>query len=92
MTEEEMNKLADIIVYKIIEKQREYDKEFIKELKENSLQVQVHEKISIKESLETELKAITSLLKHFEDIEDYEKAKECLDRIEYLKSEIKKLP
>jgi hypothetical protein len=91
MTEEEMNRLSDIIVDKLIEKQREYDKEFIKELKENSLPIDVHEKIPKKELLEIEVRALTSLLVKLEQSEQYIEAKECLEKIEFLKSEIKKL-
>jgi hypothetical protein len=36
MTEKEMNKLADIIVNKLIEKQAEYDARFMKELVKNA--------------------------------------------------------
>ena len=34
MTEEQMNRLADIIVDKIIERQQQYDKEFKEELRD----------------------------------------------------------
>jgi hypothetical protein len=91
MTEEEMNKLADIIVYKLIEKQKEYDKSFIEELKQSSLQLEVHEKNDIKTTLEIELKSLEKLLIMLQDNEHYEAAAECRDRIKFLKSELKKL-
>jgi excinuclease UvrABC helicase subunit UvrB len=91
MTEEEMNKLADIIVYKLIEKQKEYDKSFIEELKQSSLQLEVHEKNDIKTTLEIELKSLEKLLIMLQDNEHYEGAAECRDRIKFLKSELKKL-
>ena len=37
MTEEEMDKLADLIVKKIMEKQVEYDAEFLREISQDDL-------------------------------------------------------
>jgi anion-transporting ArsA/GET3 family ATPase len=91
MTKKEMEELSNMIVFKLIEKQKEYDKEFIKELKDNTTNLEVHEKPSIKERLTNELNALESLLTTLEKDENYEDASKCRDRIMFLKSEIENL-
>lgn len=91
MTKKEMEELSDMIVFKLIEKQKEYDKEFIKELKENTTNLEVHEKPSLKQRLTEELHVLEQLLLALEKDEKYEDASKCMDRITFLKSEIENL-
>jgi len=87
MTEEQMNRLADIIVDKIIERQQQYDKEFKEELKELAQQNPDIEfgTITQKELIEEELNNLYQDLKELEEKEDYAAASRLLIVIEKYK-------
>lgn len=91
MTKEEMNELADIIVGKLIEKQKQLDKEFIQDLEASNVPIEVHERISDKDKMVMEVTRLVVMLYTLEKAEKYEQAGICRDRIGYLKSEIAKL-
>ena len=87
MTEEQMNRLADIIVDKIIERQQQYDKEFKEELRELSQQNPDLEfgTITQKELIEEELNNLYKDLNDLEEKEDYAAASRLLIVIEKYK-------
>lgn len=91
MTREEMEELADVIVCKLIEKQKQLDKEFIQDLEASNVPIEVHERISNKDKMVMEVTRLIVMLDAFEKAEEYEKASLCAERIAYLKSEIAKL-
>lgn len=91
MTEEEMDKLADVIVGKLIDKQKQLDKEFIQDLEASNVPIEVHERISTKDKMVMEVTRLIVMLDAFEKAEKYEEAVMCRDRINHLKSEIAKL-
>ena len=87
MTDEQLNRLADLIVDKILVKQAQYDAEFIK---------QMHEEYDIKlefttvhnEMLETEIAKLEKRLQKLLEREQYEKAAELVDKINELKKHL----
>jgi hypothetical protein len=91
MDKKEMEELADLIVNKIVEKQKELDKEFIQDLEASNVPIEVHERLSVKDKMVMEITRLIVLLDAFEKAEQYEKASECSKRITYLKTEIAKL-
>jgi hypothetical protein len=91
MTEEEMNKLADVIVGKLIDKQKQLDKEFIQDLEASNVPIEVHERISDKDKMVMEITRLIVMMDAFEKSEEYEKAGMCSKRIKYLKEQIAKL-
>jgi len=91
MTQDEMEKLADLVVSKLISKQKDLDKEFIEDLKASNVPIEVHEKPSIKDKMIMEITQLNIMLREFEKQERYEDAGKCAERIYYLKSEIAKL-
>ena len=90
MTKKQMEELADLIVQKLTDKQRELDKEFIKDLEASNVPIEVHERLGEKDRLIIELNSLIVMLELFEKAEDYEKAVICRDRIDYLKRQISK--
>ncbi len=86
-----MDALADVIVGKLIEKQKELDKEFIQDLEASNVPIEVHERISNKDKIIMEITRLVVMLDAFEKAEEYEKADTCAKRISYLKSEMSKL-
>jgi hypothetical protein len=91
MTKEEMEEFADVIVGKLIEKQKQLDKEFIQDLEASNVPIEVHERISDKDKMVMEVTRLIVMLDAFEKAEEYEKAGLCAKRIGFLKSEIAKL-
>jgi len=91
MTKKQMEELADMIVDKLVTKQKELDQEFIKDLEASNVPIEVHERISNKDKMVMEVTRLIVLLDAFEKAEEYEKAKICSERINYLKKEIAKM-
>lgn len=83
-----MSKLADIIVEKIIERQKAYDDEF-----KADIQLMVDENTNIEfgtitqdELIIEEIDALKSLLNRLEGEEDYETARIVANKIKHLKN------
>ena len=86
MTKEEMEELANIIVDKLVEKQKELDKEFIQDLEASNVPIEVHKRPEQKDKLIIEITRMIVLLDALEKAEEYEKAAEVSKRIVELRS------
>jgi len=86
MTKKEMNELADIIVEKIYNKQKELDKEFIKDLEKSGVPIEVHERIDDEQRLAMELNKLKVMLEAFKANEQYEEAGLCVKRIKEIQN------
>ena len=84
MTEEQLNRLADLIVDKILVKQAEYDAEFIKQMeKEHNVQLEF---VDVqKDILELEIAKLEKRLSKLLDREMYEEAARLVEQINNLK-------
>ena len=92
MTEKEMNKLADIIVDKLIEKQKEYDEQFHIDIQETMMKDGGYiRQLSTEELLLAEIGRLMTLLSSYEDKEQYEKAAIIKNKIDKLKNKLKEL-
>ena len=87
MTEEELNKLADLIVEKILVRQAEYDAEFIKQMeKEHNVQLEF---VDVqKEMIEQEVKKLEKRLNKLLEREMYEEAARLVEQINNLKKHL----
>jgi len=88
MTDEEMSKLAEIIVDKIIERQKAYDEEFKAEIKamvgeSADLEFGV---ITQDELIIQEIDSLQERLAQLEEKEDYESARIVANKIKHLKN------
>lgn len=83
-----MEILAEIIVNKIIEKQKEYDKEFISELEMASMPVEVHEKLSPKDKILMDIASLVIKVEDFVKKEEYDKAEVCQKKISELRKKL----
>jgi protein-arginine kinase activator protein McsA len=88
MTEQEMNKLADIIVSKIIERQKAYDEEF-----KADIQTMIGENTDLEfgvitqdELIIEEIDGLQERLAQLEEKEDYEAARIVANKIKHLKN------
>jgi len=88
MTDEEMSKLAEIIVDKIIERQKAYDEEFKAEI-----QAMVGESTDLEfgvitqdELIIQEIDSLQERLTQLEEKEDYESARIVANKIKHLKN------
>jgi polyhydroxyalkanoate synthesis regulator phasin len=88
MTDEEMSKLADIIVDKIIERQKAYDEEF-----KADIQAMVGENTDLEfgvitqdELIIQEINSLKERLAQLEEKEDYESARIVANKIKHLKN------
>ena len=73
MTEEQMNKLADLIVEKILVRQAEYDAEFVKQIeKENGIKLEFVD--AQKHLIQQEIEKLEIRLQKLLDREMYEAA------------------
>jgi protein-arginine kinase activator protein McsA len=88
MTDEEMSKLADIIVDKIIERQKAYDEEF-----KADIQSMVGENTDLEfgvitqdELIIQEINSLKERLAQLEEKEDYESARIVANKIKHLKN------
>lgn len=91
MTKKQMEELSDMIIDKLITKQKELDKEFIQDLEASNVPIEVHERISNKDKMVIEITKLIVLLDALEKAEKYEQAALCSERIKLLKSEIAKM-
>lgn len=87
MTDEQMNKLADLIVEKILVRQAEYDAEFVKQMeKEHNIQLEF---IDVqKDILELEIAKLEKRLSKLLEREMYEEAARLVDQINNLKKHL----
>lgn len=88
MTDEEISKLADIIVDKIIERQKAYDEEF-----KADIQAMVGESTDLEfgvitqdELIIQEIDSLQERLAQLEEKEDYESARIVANKIKHLKN------
>ena len=84
MTEEELNRLADLIVNKILVKQAEYDAEFIRQMQEEN-NIKLEFTTVQNELIEEEIAKLEKRLQSLLEREQYEKAAEIVDKINHLK-------
>jgi hypothetical protein len=92
MTEKEMNQLADIIVNKLIEKQKEYDEQFHIDIQETMMKDGGYiRQLSTEELLLAEIGRLMTLLSSYEDKEQYEKAAIIKNKIDKLKNKLENL-
>ena len=84
MTDEQLNKLADLIVEKILVRQAEYDAEFVKQMeKEHNVQLEF---VDVqKDMIEQEVKKLEKRLSKLLDREMYEEAARLVEQINNLK-------
>lgn len=84
MTDEQMNKLADLIVEKILVRQAEYDAEFVKQMeKEHNIQLDV---VDVqRDILEVEIAKLENRLQKLLSREMYEEAARLVEQINNLK-------
>ena len=87
-----MNQLADIIVEKLIEKQKEYDEQFHVDLQETMMKDGGYiRQLSTEELLLAEIGRLMTLLSSYEDKEQYEKAAIIKNKIDKLKNKLDEL-
>jgi excinuclease UvrABC helicase subunit UvrB len=87
MTEEQLNRLADLIVEKILVKQAQYDAEFIKQMQEENdikLEFTTVQNELIEEEIAKLEKRLQKLLEH----EQYERAADLVNQINELKKHL----
>jgi protein-arginine kinase activator protein McsA len=88
MTESEMNRIAEMVVDKIIARQKAYDEEFkaeIQEMVDGDAEVEFGT-ITEDEIIAEELIKLNSRLAQLEDNEDYEAAGIVANKIKHLKN------
>ena len=88
MTENEMNKIAEMVVNKIIARQKAYDEEFkaeIQEMVDGDAEVEFGT-ITEDEIIAEELIKLNNRLAQLEDNEDYEAAGIVANKIKHLKN------
>ena len=87
MTDEQLNKLADLIVEKILVRQAEYDAEFIKQMeKEHNVQLEF---VDVqKDILELEIAKLEKRLSKLLEREMYEEAARLVEQINNLKKHL----
>lgn len=87
-----MNQLADIIVNKLIEKQKEYDEQFHIDIQETMMKDGGYiRQLSTEELLLAEIGRLMTLLSSYEDKEQYEKAAIIKNKIDKLKNKLENL-
>lgn len=87
MTEEEMNKLADLIVEKILVKQAEYDAEFVKQM-EQEKGIELEFVDVQKQMIEDEVVRLEKRLSKLLEKEKYEEAAKLVEQINNLKKHL----
>jgi hypothetical protein len=91
MTKEEMNELADIIIEKLMNKQKQLDKEFIAELEMSNVPIDVREKLSPEDKILIDIASMTLKMNTFIEKEEYDKADLCQQKIIKLRDELKNI-
>jgi protein-arginine kinase activator protein McsA len=88
MTESEMNKLADLVVDKIISRQKAYDEEFKAEIQDMVADNENLEfgTITEDEIIADEIIKLNNRLEQLEKNEDYEAARIVANKIKHLKN------
>lgn len=89
MTKEQMNELADLIIEKLIDKQKEMDQEFISQLEMSSVPIDVHQKLSENDKILMEIASLVLKIDKFVEEENYEKADFLRQKINHLRSKLK---
>ena len=87
MTEEQLNRLADLIVDKILVKQAQYDAEFIRQMQEEN-DIKLEFTTVQNELIEEEIVKLEKRLQKLLEREQYEKAAELVDKINELKKHL----
>jgi len=87
MTEEQLNRLADLIVEKILVKQAQYDAEFIKQM-QNENDVHIEFTTVHNEMLEAEIAKLEKRLQKLLEREQYERAADIVNQINELKKHL----
>ena len=87
MTEEQMNKLAELIVEKILVRQAEYDAEFVKQM-EQEHNVQLEFVDAHKQMIEDEIVRLEKRLQKLLNREMYEAAARLVEQINKLKKHL----
>ena len=87
MTEEQMNKLAELIVEKILVRQAEYDAEFVKQM-EQEHNVQLEFVDAQKQMIEDEIVRLEKRLQKLLNREMYEAAARLVEQINKLKKHL----
>jgi len=87
MTEEQLNRLADLIVDKILVKQAQYDAEFIRQMQEEN-DIKLEFTTVQNELIEEEITKLEKRLQKLLDQENYEKAAELVEKINELKKHL----
>jgi len=92
MTEQEMEKLANLVVNKLLAKQKEYDEQFHVDLQETMQDnMGSARNVSQEELILAELARLMTLLSSYEDKEQYEKASVIKGKIDHLKKMLDEL-
>jgi len=91
MTNSEMEKLADLIVKRIIEQQNEIDKTFFDNMQEAMQQGAEFNVVSEEDILLGELARLQTMLAKLEHDEEYEKANIIANKIKWLENKISRL-
>ena len=87
MTEEQLNRLADLIVEKILVKQAQYDAEFIRQMQEEN-DIKLEFTTVQNELIEEEIIKLEKRLQKLLEREQYERAAELVDKINELKKHL----
>jgi protein-arginine kinase activator protein McsA len=96
MTEEQMEKLAEIIFQKLLTRQAEFDKQFIEQVKQSGANIEVDyndEVFGLDEKLvlQMEIAKLNELLSQHEENEDYNEAAKVHDKLNKLIDKLEKL-
>ena len=87
MIEEQLNRLADLIVDRILVKQAQYDAEFIRQMQRES-GVDIEFTTVQNEMIESEIAKLEKRLQKLLDREQYERAAEIVEQINKLKKHL----
>ena len=89
MTKEKMNELADLIIDKLMNRQKEMDKEFISQLEMSNVPVEVHEKLSENDKILMEIAGLVLKIDKLVEKEKYEEADFLRKKIDNLRNKLK---
>ena len=87
MTDEQLNRLADLIVDKILVKQAQYDAEFIRQMQEEN-DIKLEFTTVQNEMIEAEITKLEKRLQKLLEREQYEQAAEIVNQINDLKKHL----
>ena len=87
MTEEQLNRLADLIVEKILVKQAQYEAEFIRQMQEEN-DIKLEFTTVQNELIEEEIIKLEKRLQKLLEREQYERAAEIVEKINELKKHL----